>query len=157
MRLRSFQPLIALAALVAAVVFAAPAPAHGQRRGLGRRSSFYYSSPSNVFRGQLALEREGHLEKGKYEPGLYDPPTREAIRDFQRRHRLWSSGRFDRDTFAMLPIDDRPDKDDDGIPDADDRCPETEKRTRVGYDGCPLPEKTDSPTSSEPASDRSKD
>ena len=155
MRIRSFRLLIVLPLLAAGFFLTAPDPGHGQRRGMGRRSSFYYSSPSNVLRGQLALEREGHLERGKYQPGRYDPPTREAIRDFQRRHRLWSNGRFDFDTFAMLPVDARPDKDDDGIPDPDDRCPETKKRTRVGFDGCPLPDKKDSPPSTE--ADSSKD
>ena len=138
MFMRLSRLAIALSALGFVLLLLLPDPASGQRRGDGRRSSFYYSSPSNVLRGQLALERKGHLERGQYEPGRYDPPTREAIRDFQRRHKLWSNGRFDYDTFAMLPVDDRPDKDDDGIPDADDRCPETKKGTRVDYDGCTL-------------------
>jgi hypothetical protein len=141
MNIRLSRLTIVLAALAFVLLLPAPDPAHGQRRGDGRRSSFYYSSPSSILRGQLALERAGHLERGKYEPGRYDPPTREAIRDFQRRHHLWSSGRLDRDTYAMLPIDDRPDKDDDGIPDADDRCPETKKGARVDFDGCPLEKK----------------
>lgn len=134
----SFRLLIVLTFLAAGLLQLAPGPAHAQRSGLGRRSAFYYSTPSNIFRGQLALQREGHLEKGKYQPGRYDPPTREAIRDFQRRHKIWINGRFDRDTFAMLPVDDRPDKDGDGIPDEDDRCPDTKNGARVGYDGCLL-------------------
>ena len=149
MNIRSFRLLIVLPLLAAGFFLTAPEPALGQRRGMGRRSSFYYSTPSNILRGQLALESTGHLERGKYEPGLYDPPTREAIRDFQRRHRVWTSGRFDFDTFAMLPVDDRPDKDNDGIPDADDRCPETKKGTRVGFDGCPLEKKESSDTSND--------
>jgi len=138
MKALSLRLLVTFALLAVGFLLTVPERANGHRSGWGRRSSFYYTTTSNVFRGQLALEREGHLEKGKYEPGRYDPPTREAIRDFQRRHRLWSNGRFDYDTFAMLPVDDRPDKDDDGIPDADDRCPETKKGTRVDYDGCTL-------------------
>jgi hypothetical protein len=138
MTIRLSRSTIALSALAFLLLLLAPDPAYGQRRGGSQRSSFYYSSPSKILRGQLALESKGHLERGKYEPGRYDPPTREAIRDFQRRHRLWSNGRLDRDTFAMLPIDDRPDDDDDGIPDPDDRCPDTKKGARVDFDGCPL-------------------
>ena len=144
MKIRLSHLLVASAAVAAVACLLTPEPAIGQRRGDGRRSSFYYSSPSSVLRGQLALERKGHLERGKYEPGKYDPPTREAIRSFQRRHHLWSTGRFDRDTYAMLPIDDLPDEDDDGIPDADDRCPKTKKGARVDFDGCPLEEKKSS-------------
>jgi hypothetical protein len=130
--------LITIPLLAAGLLLAVPDPAYGQHgRGM-RRSAFYYSSPANILRGQLALERSGHLDRGSYEPGRYDPPTRDRLRSYQRKHSLRSTGRFDRDTFATLPVDDRPDKDDDGIPDADDRCPSTKKGTRVGFDGCPL-------------------
>jgi len=150
MKMRSFRRLIVVLPLVAAgFFFTPPDPAHGQRGPRSPRSSFYYSSPSNLLRGQLALQREGHLEEGTYEPGRYDAPTREAIRDFQRRHHLWSNGRFDRDTLALLPIDGRPDEDDDGIPDAGDRCPKTSKGSRVGLDGCPLPDEEKSPSATD--------
>jgi hypothetical protein len=155
MRIRSIHPLIVLPILATSLYLTASGPAYGQRGPRSPRSSFYYSSSSNILRGQLALQREGHLEEGTYEPGRYDAPTREAIRDFQRRHHLWSNGRFDRDTFALLPIDDRPDEDDDGIPDAGDRCPKTNKGSRAGMDGCPLPdeEKSSSATDSGEAKD----
>lgn len=48
---------------------------------------------------------------GSGSPGEYDDPTRAAIRAFQWHENLGVSGWLDRDTFAMLPTDDRPDKD----------------------------------------------
>ena len=140
MTIRSFRRLIVMHLLAAGFLLTAPDPAHGQRGSRSNRSSFCYSSTSNILRGQLALQREGHLKEGTYEPGRYDAPTREAIRYFQHRHHLWSGGYLDRDTFALLPIDDRPDEDGDGIPDAGDRCAKSNRGSRVGLDGCPLPD-----------------
>ncbi len=65
--------LIAIPLLAAGLLVAAPDPAYGQRGPGMRRSAFYYSSPANILRGQLALEHLGHLERGRYAPGRYDP------------------------------------------------------------------------------------
>jgi hypothetical protein len=133
---------LALAALAAGIIFIAPRAASA---GPGREdpmNQFVYTAPPNILRAQRALERLGGLERGKYSPGEYDQPTQRAIRKFQWDHTLHVTGWLDRDTFAMLPTDDRPDRDDDGVPDAEDRCPDTPKQTakgawvRVGQDGC---------------------
>ncbi len=133
----------ALAALAAAVILLTPAAAEASPGGGGSRASLTYTSPANILRGQRALERLGRLERGRYSPGEYDETTRWAIRTYQRRYGLVPTGSFDFDTFAMLPIDERPDADDDGVPDAEDRCPSTPKEAgpkkdwvRVGHDGC---------------------
>ena len=131
-------PSFVVLALVVAGMLAGPGPAEG-RHGRGSQTPpIVYTSPANILRGQHALERLGHLKRGAYAPGQVDPATREALQDFQREHSLRLSNEFDFDTFAMLPIDERPDKDDDGVADADDRCPRTKRGTRVGHDGCPI-------------------
>jgi len=138
----------ALAALAAAVVLLTPAAAAGSPGRGGAHGSPTYTSPANILRGQRALESLGRLGRGQYSPGEHDETTRWAIRTYQRRYGLVATGSFDFDTFAMLPIDERPDADDDGVPDADDRCPSTPKEgpkktwVRVGHDGCPAPAKS---------------
>jgi hypothetical protein len=135
-RSRFARILVLLPPAALAILLLGSDPAQGQRGLRSRASRFYHSSPANILRGQLALAKAGHLEGANCEPGRYDAATREALRDFQRRHRLDPTGRLDFDTFALLPIDTSPDADDDGIPDAGDRCPSTAKGTRVGFDGC---------------------
>jgi hypothetical protein len=130
--------VLILAAVASGLLVLAPDAPAARSRDAGRLTGMAYTSPANVLRAQHALERLGHLERGRYEPGTNDPPTVEAIRDFQRATSLRVSGWLDWDTFAMLPVDERPDKDDDGVPDADDRCAATKKGARVGHDGCPL-------------------
>lgn len=130
---------------VIAGMLAGSGPAEG-RHGRGSETTrIVYTSPANVLRGQHALERLGHLKRGAYAPGEVDPPTREALQDFQREHSLRISNEFDFDTFALLPIDERPDKDDDGVADAEDRCPGTKHGTRVGHDGCLIEAETARP------------
>ncbi|HUD72278.1 MAG TPA: peptidoglycan-binding domain-containing protein [Dongiaceae bacterium] len=142
------RSITTFAALAAAVAVLTPAAAIGSPGRGGARGSLTYTSPANILRGQRALESLGRLERGKYSPGEYDETTRWAIRTYQRRYGLVATGSFDFDTFAMLPIDERPDADDDGVPDADDRCPSTPKEgpkktwVRVGHDGCPVETKS---------------
>lgn len=141
----------ALAAAVAAGIVAtpllAPGAAASPARG-GTPGRFVRTAPADILRGQRALESLDRLERGKYAPGEYDETTRWAIRSWQRRYGLVQSGLFDFDTFAMLPVDERPDADDDGVPDAEDRCAGTPKEgpkktwIRVGHDGCPLEQKS---------------
>jgi peptidoglycan hydrolase-like protein with peptidoglycan-binding domain len=135
-------------ALAAAVVLLAPAAADASPHRGGAHGSLTYTSPANILRGQRALESLGRLERGQYSPGEYDATTRWAIRTYQQRYGLVPTGSFDFDTFAMLPVDGRPDADDDGVPDAEDRCPSTPRLAgpkkewvRVGHDGCPVEKK----------------
>jgi putative peptidoglycan binding protein len=130
--LRLALPIVALGLLPVAVP-----TAHG-RPGRGSQAQLPLTSPAYILRAQRALERLGNLARGAYEPGERDLPTKEALRDFQRSHSLRASGQLDWDTFAVLPVDERPDADDDGIPDAEDRCAGTPQGKRVGHDGCPF-------------------
>jgi hypothetical protein len=61
-----------------------------------------YTSKENIEYAQSILDSEGYLERGDYTIGSRDRATQSAIADFQRRHRLNSSGRLDFDTMAML-------------------------------------------------------
>ena len=119
-----------------------PAPASVTVQAHPRSSShatpFVYTTPANVLRGQRALERLGLLKRADYAPGGINEAVREALRDYQRAHSLKPTGQLDWDTFALLPIDERPDKDDDGVPDAEDACPGSKKGERVGHNGCPF-------------------
>lgn len=127
--------LLVLTLLVGSVPIAERAATCRPRNGPTR---FVYSLPKNILGAQLALQKLGHLQPGGYLPGEYDPPTREALRDFQRGHSLRRNGWLDRDTIGMLPIvDPAPDADDDGITDGGDACPGTPKGVRVNLDGCP--------------------
>lgn len=111
-------------------------------------SPFYYTEPPDILRAQRALERLGLLKRDQYSPGAYDDATHGALWTYQADHFLVRSGWIDFDTFAMLPTDERPDADGDGVPDAEDRCPATPRtdgkktRVRVGHDGCPIVDQT---------------
>ena len=115
-----------------------PGSVFAHPRNSVRTSPFVYTTYANVLRGQAALERLGFLKRADYAPGEINEAVREALRDYQREHALRQTGMLDWDTFALLPIDERPDKDDDGVPDAVDACPGSKKGARVGHDGCPL-------------------
>ena len=114
----------------------------------GRRDpaiQFLYTAPPEILRAQRALERLGRLVRDAYSPGEYDDATHHAIRTFQQAHFILKTGWLDFDTYAMLPIDTRADRDDDGVPDEEDRCPaapeagrKKKPRPRVGHDGCPI-------------------
>jgi hypothetical protein len=141
---RSARITLAAVSLTSAVLLSGPREAPA---GPGHRdpmNEFIYTSPANILRAQHALEHLGLLDRAAYSPGEYDAPTRRAIRKFQWDHAIRDTGYLDRDTFAMLPTDERPDQDDDGVPDAQDRCPATPKESskgkwiRVGHDGCPI-------------------
>jgi putative peptidoglycan binding protein len=133
---RTFR-LVALGASLAALIIG-PGYGHAHAHSSARTTPFVYTTPANVLRGQAALERLGFLKRVDYAPGEINEATREALRDYQRAHSLRQTGMLDWDTFALLPIDERPDKDDDGVPDAVDACPGSMKGARVGHDGCPL-------------------
>jgi hypothetical protein len=135
--MRRSTSCLAFVAVLAALTLA-PAPAGARARGSGRTTPFEYTTPANVLRAQAALERLGLLKRGDYTPGEINEATHEALRDFQRSHSLRITGHLDWETYALLPIDGRPDKDDDGVADPDDRCPGSKKGVRVAHDGCPL-------------------
>lgn len=136
MRLPSVR-LVVLSAFLAALTLG-PGSGQAHPRASSHAAPFVYTTPANVLRGQSALERLGFLKRGDYAPGEINEAVREALRDYQRAHSLRPTGQFDWDTFALLPIDERPDKDDDGVPDAEDACPGSKKGERVGHNGCPF-------------------
>lgn len=137
-------PLLAALLAIAGALLTAPGAANSAPGRRDAASQFIYTAPPEILRAQRALERLGGLARDAYSPGEYDEPTHHAIGRFQRAHFLLKTGWLDFDTYAMLPVDERPDRDDDGVPDEEDRCPAAPEagrkkaRLRVGQDGCPL-------------------
>ncbi len=61
-----------------------------------------FGSAGSVSDAQGRLVKLGYLKAGGYADGRIDDRTADALRDFQRDHRLQESGALDTDTVAML-------------------------------------------------------
>ena len=122
--------LLALAA--AAVLVMAPAR-------LAQAQSTYrnvWTSSADIAEAQRILQYRGYLAQG-FKSGSVDDATRDALRAFQTDHRLRPTGVLDNETYAEL-LQHRPgkDADGDGVPDLQDKCPNTPKGARVDANGC---------------------
>jgi outer membrane protein OmpA-like peptidoglycan-associated protein len=97
-----------------------------------------YTSPRDIEQAQAILVQDGELAPGSYTQGQLDEATASALRLFQSRHALNTSGLLDDETMALLLSHWQPnDADGDGVTDDHDRCPDTPAGATVDGHGCP--------------------
>jgi OOP family OmpA-OmpF porin len=99
---------------------------------------FVYNSKEAIGEAQGILQHLGLLKSGSYQRGILDEATRGALLSFQRTHTLTPTAQVDGETLAAL-LQHRPpaDSDGDGVPDTNDRCPNTPEGVKVDSRGCP--------------------
>lgn len=125
--------LLAVFGLLAAVALAAPIAARSE---YGTEGS--YTSAQEIQKAQAILVQDGELAAGSFQVGVIDDKTVEALKSFQSRHGLRTTGRLDQETMALLVSHGAPgDADGDWVSDALDSCPNTPEGAEVDERGCP--------------------